>query len=144
MMPDFELKDAFGKSYKSAGIYGERGFAGGFYLQSLSLCDGCLARVIRLALYGKGWRSTLLRSTPISILIFLMMRLIRWSLKFMNWAWFSLFSWWNPKSQMLSGPNARRTFICSIKHKPLFIMAVLMIIGKTKPWSLVKNKRSHE
>ena len=56
VMPDFELKDAFGKSYKGAGLFGERGLLVVFTCNHCPYALAVWSRVIRLAQYGKGMR----------------------------------------------------------------------------------------
>ena len=83
-MPDFELKDAFGKSYKSAGLFGERGLLVVFTCNHCPYALAVWPRLIRLAQYGKGMRVNASPLILISILIFPTMLLIKWSLRSRN------------------------------------------------------------
>ena len=56
LMPDFELKDAFGKSYKAAGLFGERGLLIVFTCNHCPYALAVWPRLVRLAQYGKGMR----------------------------------------------------------------------------------------
>ncbi len=56
LMPDFELKDAFGKSYKAAGLFGERGLLVVFTCNHCPYAMAVWPRVTRLAQYGRGMR----------------------------------------------------------------------------------------
>ena len=63
-MPDFELKDAFGKSYKAASLFGERGLLVVFTCNHCPYAIAVWPRVIRLAQYGKGMRVNTIAINP--------------------------------------------------------------------------------
>jgi len=64
LMPDFELKDAFGKSYKAAGLFGERGLLVVFTCNHCPYASAVWPRVIRLAQYGRGMRVNTVAVNP--------------------------------------------------------------------------------
>jgi thiol-disulfide isomerase/thioredoxin len=55
-MPDFELKDPHGKSYKSAALFGERGLLVVFTCNHCPYAQAVWPRLVRLAKYGRGMR----------------------------------------------------------------------------------------
>jgi len=63
-MPSFELKDALGKSYKSDGLFGERGLLVVFTCNHCPYAIAVWPRVIRLAQYGKGMRVNTVAINP--------------------------------------------------------------------------------
>lgn len=64
IMPDFELKDALGKSYKAAGLFGERGLLVVFTCNHCPYALAVWPRVIRLAQYGRGMRVNTVAINP--------------------------------------------------------------------------------
>ena len=54
LMPDFELKDAFGKSHKAAGLFGERGLLVVFTCNHCPYALAVWPRIIRPSQYGRG------------------------------------------------------------------------------------------
>jgi len=63
-MPDFGLKDPFGKSHKAAQLYGERGLLVVFTCNHCPYALAVWPRVIRLARYGKGMRVNTVAINP--------------------------------------------------------------------------------
>src|SRR5437868_12212635 len=63
-MPEFELKDAFGKSYKSKELFGERGLLIVFTCNHCPYALAVWPRVIRLANYAKGMRVNAIAINP--------------------------------------------------------------------------------
>jgi len=53
-MPDFELKDPFGKTYKGTELYGERGLLIAFTCNHCPYALAVWPRLLRLAQYAKG------------------------------------------------------------------------------------------
>src|SRR5690348_5748597 len=63
-MPDFELKDPFGKLYKGRDLYGERGLLVVFTCNHCPYALAVWPRVIRLAKYGLGMRLNTVAINP--------------------------------------------------------------------------------
>ncbi len=63
-MPDFELKDPFGKSFKGQELYGERGLLIAFTCNHCPYALAVWPRLIRLAQYGKGMRVNAVAINP--------------------------------------------------------------------------------
>jgi len=63
-MPAFELKDASGKNYKSAELFGERGLLVVFTCNHCPYALAVWPRVIRLAQYGRGMRVNTIAINP--------------------------------------------------------------------------------
>ena len=64
VMPDFELKDANGQLYKSAGLFGERGLLVVFTCNHCPYALAVWPRVISLAKYGKGMKVNTVAINP--------------------------------------------------------------------------------
>jgi peroxiredoxin len=64
VMPDFELKDAFGKSYKGSELFGDRGLLIVFTCNHCPYALAVWPRVLRLAKYGKGMRVNTVAINP--------------------------------------------------------------------------------
>jgi peroxiredoxin len=64
VMPDFELKDAFGQSYKSAGLLDQRGLLVVFTCNHCPYALAVWPRVISLARYGKGMKVNTVAINP--------------------------------------------------------------------------------
>ena len=63
-MPGFELKDPFGKLYKSSEFFGERGLLVVFTCNHCPYALAVWPRVVRLAQYGKGMRLNTVAINP--------------------------------------------------------------------------------
>ncbi len=63
-MPDFELKDPFGKAYKASELFGERGLLIVFTCNHCPYALAVWPRVVRLAQYGKGMRLNTVAINP--------------------------------------------------------------------------------
>lgn len=63
-MPDFELKDALGKNYKGADLYGERGLLVVFTCNHCPYALAVWPRIVRLSQYGKGMRVNTVAINP--------------------------------------------------------------------------------
>jgi peroxiredoxin len=63
-IPEFELKDALGKSYKSAELFGDRGLLVVFTCNHCPYAIAVWPRLIRLAQYGLGMRVNTVAINP--------------------------------------------------------------------------------
>lgn len=63
-MPDFELKDPAGKTYKGSELSGERGLLVAFTCNHCPYAMAVWPRLIRLAKYGKGMRVNTVAVNP--------------------------------------------------------------------------------
>ena len=63
-IPSFELKDAFGKTFKSDELFGDRGLLVVFTCNHCPYAIAVWPRVIRLAEYGKGMRVNTVAINP--------------------------------------------------------------------------------
>ncbi|MBI4309548.1 MAG: thioredoxin family protein [Candidatus Omnitrophica bacterium] len=64
VMPDFELKDPSGTSFKGGGLYGERGLLVVFTCNHCPYALAVWPRVARLAKYGRGMRVNTVAINP--------------------------------------------------------------------------------
>ena len=64
VMPDFELKDPAGKSYKGSGLFGDRGLLVAFTCNHCPYAMAVWPRLLRLAAYGKGMRVNTVAVNP--------------------------------------------------------------------------------
>jgi len=64
IIPDFELKDPFGKSFKSTELFGERGLLVVFTCNHCPYAQALWPRIIRLAQYGLGMRVNTVAINP--------------------------------------------------------------------------------
>ena len=64
MMPDFQLKDPSGKSYKGSELYGERGLLVAFTCNHCPYALAVWPRLLRLAKYGKGMKVNTVAINP--------------------------------------------------------------------------------
>lgn len=63
-MPDFELKDPFGKSFSGSSLFGERGLLVVFTCNHCPYALAVWPRVVRLARYAKGMRVNAVAINP--------------------------------------------------------------------------------
>ena len=63
-MPEFELKDPFGKTHKGVELYGDRGLLVVFTCNHCPYALAVWPRLIRLAKYGKGMRVNTVAINP--------------------------------------------------------------------------------
>ena len=64
VMPDFELKDPSGKSYKGSALFGDRGLLLAFTCNHCPYALAVWPRLLRLAAYGKGMRVNTVAINP--------------------------------------------------------------------------------
>src|SRR3989338_858314 len=63
-MPDFKLKDPFGKEYHGKDMFGERGLLIGFMCNHCPYAIAVWPRFVRLAQYARGMRVTTVAINP--------------------------------------------------------------------------------
>ena len=64
IIPDFQLKDPSGKSYKGSELYGERGLLVAFTCNHCPYALAVWPRLLRLAKYGKGMKVNTVAINP--------------------------------------------------------------------------------